>query len=395
VTLPSAAGTLATTTGTGSVFTNPTINGFTGDTSAITIGTTQFVKDTSGNIGIGTASPAAGVRLNISDAKAKIQVTSTTGTNAGYITFSNTGGNVYYGVDNSAGTDFSAAYAGVMWNGGAYPLVFGTSNTEKMRLDASGNLGLGATPYSTNGKNLHVKSTSAPARLILECTEASGHYWFQQSANDGSLNWYDATASRQAMTLDASGNLLVGATSPTNGRLNITAASGQTSIWATTNATGQDCYSFNCTATTASVYGIGLYSSASAANTAYLFRGYNSGSTLCFAVAGNGNVTNTNNSYAGISDRSLKENIVDATPKLADLLKVRIHNFNLIGDSTKQIGVVAQELEEIFPGMVEEDKDGIKSVKYSVFTPMLIKAIQELSAQNNALEARLAQLEAK
>lgn len=40
VTLPSAAGTLATTTGTGSVFTNPTINGFTGDTSAITIGTT-------------------------------------------------------------------------------------------------------------------------------------------------------------------------------------------------------------------------------------------------------------------------------------------------------------------------------------------------------------------
>ena len=58
VTLPSAAGTLATTTGTGSVFTNPTINGFTGDTSAITIGTTQFVKDTSGNVGIGTATPA-------------------------------------------------------------------------------------------------------------------------------------------------------------------------------------------------------------------------------------------------------------------------------------------------------------------------------------------------
>lgn len=58
VTLPSAAGTLATTTGTGSVFTNPTINGFTGDTTAVTIGTTQFVKDASGNIGIGTASPS-------------------------------------------------------------------------------------------------------------------------------------------------------------------------------------------------------------------------------------------------------------------------------------------------------------------------------------------------
>ena len=116
-------------------------------------------------------------------------------------------------------------------------------------------------------------------------------------------------------------------------------------------------------------------------------------------IQGNGNVINVNNAYGQISDVKLKENIENATPKLADLLKVKIRNFNLIGRDTKQIGVIAQELEEVFPSMVEEsidwekqevtDEEGnvttnqvdsgtvTKSVKYSVFTPMLIKAIQE------------------
>ena len=58
LTLPSASGTVATTSGSGSVFTNPTINGFTGDTSVVNIGSGQFYKDTSGKGGRGTRSPA-------------------------------------------------------------------------------------------------------------------------------------------------------------------------------------------------------------------------------------------------------------------------------------------------------------------------------------------------
>jgi hypothetical protein len=111
-------------------------------------------------------------------------------------------------------------------------------------------------------------------------------------------------------------------------------------------------------------------------------------STTRLGIFNNGNVVNSNNSYGAISDVSLKENIVDATPKLADLMNVQVRNYNLKTDSieNKQIGVVAQELEQVFPGMVEVNKDGLKNVKYSVFVPMLIKAIQELSAKVTALE---------
>ena len=129
----------------------------------------------------------------------------------------------------------------------------------------------------------------------------------------------------------------------------------------------------------------------------YLLQGGVFGVANVFYVFGNGNVQNTNNSYGAISDVKLKENIVDATPKLADLMQVKVRSYNLIGSATKQIGVIAQELETIFPAMIDEspdkDEDGnelstkTKAVKYSVFVPMLIKAIQELKTEYDAYKA--------
>ena len=119
--------------------------------------------------------------------------------------------------------------------------------------------------------------------------------------------------------------------------------------------------------------------------------------TLVFYVNNNGNVLNANNSYGSTSDISIKENITDATPKLSDLLNVKIRNYNLKADPNglKQIGVVAQELEEVFPGMVETDTEGLKSVKYSIFVPMLVKAIQELKTQNDDLQQQINELKAQ
>ena len=125
-----------------------------------------------------------------------------------------------------------------------------------------------------------------------------------------------------------------------------------------------------------------------------------------FRVLANGNVENTNNSYGAISDVKLKENIVDTTPKLNDILRVRVVNYNLKNSpSQKQIGVIAQELEDIFPGLVSESKDidesgnesdeTTKSVKYSVFVPILIKAIQEQNVLINELQKRILILESK
>ena len=122
-----------------------------------------------------------------------------------------------------------------------------------------------------------------------------------------------------------------------------------------------------------------------------------------FIVEGDGDVKNTNNSYGAVSDQKLKENIVDATNKLEDLKQVQVRNYNLIGSDKKHIGVVAQELETIFPALISEsidrNEDGedlgttTKSVKYSVFVPMLIKAMQEQQATIEALEARITALE--
>jgi hypothetical protein len=134
-------------------------------------------------------------------------------------------------------------------------------------------------------------------------------------------------------------------------------------------------------------------------------------------IYGNGNVVNTNNSYGAISDAKLKENVTDASPKLEDLMQVKVRNFNYIGDEKKQLGVVAQELEEVFPSMIDESSDfeeqevideqgnvtkervdlgtTTKSVKYSVFVPMLIKAMQEQQEIINDLKARIETLENK
>ena len=115
-----------------------------------------------------------------------------------------------------------------------------------------------------------------------------------------------------------------------------------------------------------------------------------------FKIDACGNVTNYTNGYGTISDSRLKENIVTSSPKLEDLLKVRVVNYNLKGsDKTKYIGVLAQELEELFPELVTEDStnERFKSVNYSSLTILLIKAFQEQQILINNLNATLEELE--
>ena len=107
-----------------------------------------------------------------------------------------------------------------------------------------------------------------------------------------------------------------------------------------------------------------------------------------FIVLSNGNVQSRTDSYGGISDERLKDNIVNATSKLDDLNKVRIVNYNFKDEpDEKQLGVVAQELQKIFPKMVYDyGEEKHLAVKYSIFVPMLIKAVQELSAEVEKLK---------
>ena len=124
-------------------------------------------------------------------------------------------------------------------------------------------------------------------------------------------------------------------------------------------------------------------------------------------ISADGSFYNLNNSRGALSDSRLKENIVDATPKLEDLLKVRVVDYNLKNNSSrKYIGVLAQEFEELFPSLVETESPNAhdiekgkttnyKSVKYSCFNVMLIKALQEQQQIINNLTLRLERLKEK
>jgi hypothetical protein len=126
------------------------------------------------------------------------------------------------------------------------------------------------------------------------------------------------------------------------------------------------------------------------------FGAYDSGG-LSARIQTNGYYQSRPNAYGSISDARIKQNIVDATPKLAELMLVKVRNYELNATpGEKHIGVVAQEIEAIWPTLVHEtpaapedhvDTPTIKAVKYSVLTPILIKAVQELAARVQALEA--------
>ena len=127
-----------------------------------------------------------------------------------------------------------------------------------------------------------------------------------------------------------------------------------------------------------------------------------------FQLKGDGDAQNTNNSYGQTSDSKLKENIVDANSQWDDIKAVQVRNFNFKADTGfgthRQIGVVAQELEAVSPGLVkdniDEDGDGndlgtvTKSVAYSVLYMKAVKALQEAMTRIETLETKVAALEA-
>ena len=127
-----------------------------------------------------------------------------------------------------------------------------------------------------------------------------------------------------------------------------------------------------------------------------------------FRIKGDGDAQNTNNSYGALSDSKLKENIVDANSQWDDIKAVQVRNYNFKAETNypthTQIGVVAQELETISPGLVkdnvDEDGDGndlgtvTKSVSYSVLYMKALKALQEAMTRIETLETKVAALEA-
>ena len=355
-------------------------------------------------------------------------------------------------INNGYASEYEQGNSQHIWKIGASGTAGGTvSLTQAMTLDASGNLGIGTTSpniggYSANSRVLTVQGVSGSygvAELSSNSANSDGTYVGRLDfSSAGQASGYQNIASI-ASFLSGSTSTKFGSTlqfftradnagsgSPTErARINSSGFFKATNTGGYIGSTGPYyefissdvstnqtfiIYNNSSSITQEALFFIGA-ARATTNNTFYAIGYYNYGSgTYKFRVADSGNVTNTNNSYGAISDIKLKENITDATPKLEQLNQVRVVNYNFIGSNEKQLGVIAQELEQIFPGMVEESPDTervttvgedgqevtndvptgttTKSVKYSVFVPMLIKAIQEQQAIITQLQADVAAL---
>ena len=383
-------GTLSAT-GTLSGGTSGTAYSFSGSAPA-----TSLTLDASGNLGVGAASSGA-----------KLQVYSTTSTvgnllrgsgttNGVDLQLNNSGGSLYVGVDNSTGSTTGTAYARFIYSSANHPLQFYVYDALKATIDSAGNLGLGVTPsaWSTllglQVRTASLAEFSETAYLSANAYYAAGwkyintNYASQYIQTNGGHQWFNAASGTagnpitftQAMTLDSSGNLLVGTTTSSPG-------SGNT---ATGNYLG--------------AIGVASFSRASDASLTIntntdskVCRIYRSGSEV-----GDITVTTTTTSFNSTSDYRLKTvlgSVSDSGSRI-DALEPIEYTWNSTGLRTR--GFLAHKFQEVYANSVTGTKDGIDAngnPEYQSMQASTSEVIADLVAELQSLRARVAQLESK
>jgi hypothetical protein len=267
-----------------------------------------------------------------------------------------------------------------------------TGTTSYLNITSAGNVGIGTTTPSSAGggyTGLDIRGTTGSS-LVLGSTTTLFTYIY---------------ASASAFTLETTSSIPILFASAGTERIRITSGGAlkvsnngvylsNTAPYHEFTQTNTDTNTIIIRNTAASPYGNYIGFSATPNNTTNYFLAVGDSSQDKLIIWSNGSVQNRTGSYGTISDIKFKENIVDATPKLADLMQLKVRNFNMIGDETKQIGFIAQEFEEVFPKMIDistdkESGEEYKSIKTSVLVPMLVKAIQEQQAQIEELKAKI------
>ena len=92
------------------------------------------------------------------------------------------------------------------------------------------------------------------------------------------------------------------------------------------------------------------------------------------------------------SDARLKSNIISLGSTLSKLLLIDGKSYTMIKDGDKKIGVLAQEVQKVFPELVSEDGNEMLSVNYQGLVPVLINAIKEQEDKISRLENLVEQL---
>ena len=305
----------------------------------------------------------------------------------------------------------------------ATALTIQSAGTTAMTVDTSQNVGIGTT---SPAYNLHVSSATTPVFMLqstASATNASAYSLLK--ANSGAAgNYYRAiigydssnttdwaignygsakqnigfyigpTFSGPAALIDSSGNLLVGTTGNVNlEKFNVTGSPANLiSRFYNSNASNPN--------------GVGVFYSALSPNGSGNAFFYAADSTaLRFNVQSNGGIANYSANNTNLSDERLKKDVQLAGLYLDKICAIPVKTFlyNDQTDNDLNLGVIAQDVNAVAPELVcrdgWKDKDGEPTDYLTIYQTdlqyALMKCIQELSAKNDALEARLAALEAK
>jgi hypothetical protein len=264
---------------------------------------------------------------------------------------------------------------------------FVTDGSERIRIDSSGNVGIGTNSPSVKLDVLSGTVNSDVAEFsggnlgrglkistFLALNNDAGVRYDAQTA--GGTHAWDTNGTERAR-ITAAGEFLVGKTAFSDTTVG-TYLTGAGSAGATSAVSDNSASTWN-TYTTA---GGGAYR---------------------FYVGFGGTVFATNTTISAISDQRYKENIRDLDVGLDEIMALKPRNFDWKegkgADKKDARGFIAQEFEQVFPDLVDEWRDPApegeepyKSVRQDLI-PVLVKAIQEQQAMIEDLKAKVAALE--
>ena len=294
----------------------------------------------------------------------------------------------------------------------ANSLGFSTNSTERMRLDTSGNLGIGTTG-GMGFANYQVVGIGpgASAGGILQFQGASNadgaHLRLDRSGSTISSFTIETRASApmlfgingsEKMRLGSDGSFLVGTT--TNGgwttvaKLEALAGTGNQALSGYNNGSSGNALVLRVDSDTANLINFnrngsqaGSFISTGGAtpniqwlanNEAYVFAGGSGGVKL----------TSGATAWASASDETLKTDLVtiqSGAEKVASLRAVT-GRYKTDAENVSRSFLIAQDVQKVLPEAVSVDADGTLSLRYSEVIPLLVAAIQELNTRVNTLE---------
>lgn len=252
-----------------------------------------------------------------------------------------------------------------------------SNGTTAITIDSSQNVGVGSASsgnkFEVSGSGMFsgaVTTNTTGTHISYQSSNSQIGAWGPDTSTNGTLVFYSARSNGsnglERMRVTSSGDLYVGTTTGTIGTSN---------------------KGFSINGGDGEVRFSRLVGSSSPVMNAY-------GSQGEARIMGDGDLENTNNRYTGLSDIKFKQNIVDAKSQWADIKAIQVRNYELIEyPDRKQIGVVAQELEQVCPKLVIEREDAngesYKSVAYSVLYMKAVKALQEAMERIETIEAKV------